>query len=356
MIVQKYLAARVAAQTLIKLGSVYLRRRRPFVVNHLITVRCNLACPFCYVSGPEQRSYNREHYPRSAELDTAEVRDFYRQLIALDFRLIVIVGGEPLLRPDLDDLLRPLQGRIFSSVFTNGMLLADRHELVRRASSLFVSLDAPDRQHDELRAQPGCFDRALAGVEAMRRHHPRVNVSLMMTVTDNNVHRVPEMLAFSRRLGLPVGFQPPSYDGQFALADRPETSSAGNVPRAALVADAFRAIRDATRTQRVAGSRAFFQHVIDNRASYPCYYPSYVLGPIYPNGDVIGCTQKRVIGSVRKSPVAALLRGAPFQANAAAGPGCQVGCRDWGIHDISAMHSWQLGPKDLHGYYRSFVM
>jgi len=355
MFMQRYEAARVAAQSLLKLGSVYLRRRRPFVVNHLVTVRCNLACPFCYVSGPEQRAYNKAHFPRHAEMDTAEVRAFYRQLIAADFRLIVIVGGEPLLRTDLDDMLGTLRGHIFSSVFTNGMLLAARHELVRQASSLFVSLDAPDAQHDELRAKPGCFDRAFAGILAMRRHHPSVNVSLMMTVTGSNVHRVRDMLAFARELRLPVGFQPPSYDGQFALRDRPETSSAGNVPQTARVADAFRLIRDAMRTQRIAGSHSFFQHVIENRASYPCYYPSYVLGPVYPNGDVIGCTKKQVIGNVRDSTVEALLGGTPFRSNAEAGPGCQVGCRDWGIHDVSAMHSWRLGPADLHGYYRSFI-
>ena len=76
---------------------------RPFVVNHLVTVRCNLRCPFCYVSGPEQDAWNREHYPRRDELGTAETRAFYRELVAEGFKLAVVLGGEPLLRDDLGE-------------------------------------------------------------------------------------------------------------------------------------------------------------------------------------------------------------------------------------------------------------
>ena len=143
------------------IGGVYLRRRRPIIMNHLITVRCNLACPFCYVSGPEQVEYNRRHYPKAAELDTVAVRRLYGQLVRESFKLVVIVGGEPLLRRDLDDLLQVLEGRIYATVFTNGLLLAERHELLRRAPSVFVSIDAPDQQHDQLRARDGCFRAAI---------------------------------------------------------------------------------------------------------------------------------------------------------------------------------------------------
>src|SRR5512143_4176504 len=62
-------------------------RARPFVVNHFVTVRCNLACPHCYVSGPEQVAFNRERYPRRSEMDTDEMRAFYTQLVREGFKL-----------------------------------------------------------------------------------------------------------------------------------------------------------------------------------------------------------------------------------------------------------------------------
>lgn len=347
--------ALVVAEGVKALGSISLRRRRPIIVNHLITVRCNLACPFCYVSGPEQLEFNRQRYPKQAEMDTAEVSHFYEQLVQQGFKLIVIVGGEPLIRRDLDDVLRVLQGRIYSTVFTNGLVLEERHELLRRASSVFVSLDAPDEQHDELRARSGLFRRALAGIEALRRHQPAMALSLMMTVTDQNVERVPHMLRFARELKLPVAFQPPSYEGQFALADRPTAESAERVPDDADVAEAFWLIRAAADHQPVLGSRAFMELIIHGRRRFRCQYPAYVLGPVLPNGDVVGCTAGRVIANLRSQSVAQVIQSQAFVQNAAAGPACEQGCRDWGIFDVSALHNTQFRLADLRRYYRTFV-
>lgn len=347
-------AVRVATEGLSMLAGVYLRRERPLIVNHLVTVRCNMACPFCYVSGPEQVEWNRTHYGKRGEMTTEEMRGFYAQLVAAGFKLAVIVGGEPILRTDLDDILAVAAGRIYATVFTNGLALAERHELVRRAANVFVSLDAPDAQHDTLRARPGTFARAMAGIAAMRRHHPRVALALNMTVTEHNVHRVGEMLAFAHAEGLPIAFQPPTYGGQFSLDGRPPTRD-GNVPAAAALSDAFRAIRKASARQPVIGSRAFFDLVVADRPTYPCHYPSYVLGPVLPNGDVVACTTRHTIANLRDTRVADVLAGAPFRDNAAAGPSCAVGCRDWGIHDVSALHNRELGIAEVHRYVRTFL-
>jgi len=338
------------------LTGAWLRTRRPFIVNHLITLRCNLACPFCYVSGPEQVAYNQQRYPRSAEMDRKATRRFYRQLIDQGFKIAVLVGGEPLLRDDLGDLLDMLRGKLWSTVFTNGYLLEQRHELVRHATNLFVSLDAPDEQHDELRARPGSYQRALAGLETVRSRHPAVKVAVNMTVTKGNVHRVGEMITFARELGVPLAFQPPSYEGQFALDDRPNQESESHTPDPAAVAEAFLIVRGAAaRGERLIGSHAFFDLVIDNQPAYPCHYPKYVLGPVMPNGDVIGCVESRAIANVQEAPVDDILRGEAFGANAAAGPSCPKGCRDWGIHDLSAIRNRRFGLADVGRYYGAFA-
>jgi len=349
-------AAQLAGHGALKLASVYMRQRRPFILNHLITIRCNLDCPFCYVSGPEQLEFNRVHYPKQEEMNTDEVRNFYKQLVAHGFKLAVIVGGEPLLRSDLDRLIAELDGHIFTSVFSNGMVLAERCDLIRKASSLIVSLDAPDEQHDTLRARPGCFRRAMAGIEAVRSRHPKIKLALMMTVTDQNVHRVRDMIDFAHELDLPIGFQPPTYEGQFGLDDRPNEECSQRVPPSAPLTDAFRVILEASKRQRILASRAFFELIIDDRRTFPCHYPTYVLGPVYPNGDVLACTSATMIANLRASGVADILESPRFQANAEAGPTCRRGCRDWGIHDISALHNRQVDLSDLRRYYNAFVV
>lgn len=349
-------AARVALGVLDVAKDVVSGRHRPFILNHLVTVRCNLACPHCYVSGPEQVAFNKERFPRSAEMRTDEVRAFYRQLVAEGFKIAIVLGGEPLLRDDLGELLQVLDGHLYVTLFTNGFLLEDRVELVAHASNLFVSLDAPDEQHDTLRARPGSFRRALAGIEAVRRRHPKVKVAVNMTVTAANVQRVPAMIAFARDLRVPIAFQPPSYEGQFRLDDRPMATSARSTPDALRVSEAFRAIRDAAaRGERVIGSRAFFDLVIDDQGAYPCFYPRYVLGPVMPNGDVVACTASRVMGNVRDTPLAELVRGGAWASNAAAGPSCAKGCRDWGIHDLSAARSRRFRFDDAKRYAQAFM-
>ena len=349
-------AAKVALGALDVARNVVTGRDRPFIVNHLVTVRCNLACPHCYVSGPEQVEFNKERFPRSAEMNTEEMRRFYRQLVAEGFKIAVVVGGEPLLRDDLGELLRELHGHLFVTVFSNGFLLEERAELVKLASNLFVSLDAPDEQHDALRARPGTFRRALAGIEAVRRRYPKVKVAVNMTVTAANVQRVPAMIAFARDLRVPIAFQPPTYEGQFTLDDRPVTISARSRPDALSVSAAFRAIRDAAaRGDRIIGTRAFFDLVIDDQAAYPCFYPRYVLGPVMPNGDVVACTTSSVLGNVRDTPIAELVRGPAWASNAAAGPACSKGCRDWGIHDLSAARARRFRLDDARRYAAAFV-
>ncbi|MHB8419505.1 MAG: radical SAM protein [Myxococcales bacterium] len=339
------------------LAADHLRgRSRPFVVNHLVTVRCNLRCPFCYVSGPEQREFNRVHQPRSAEMSTAQMQELYRQLVAERFHIAVVLGGEPLLREDLGEILRVPAGLLFVTVFTNGFLLEERLELLAQATAVFVSLDAPDEAHDELRATPGAFRRAVAGLEALRRRLPGVRAAVNVTITAGNAARVPEMLAFARSFGVPIAFQPPTFDGQFEVEGRPHAASAGNAAPAEAVVDAFRAIRAAAEEgQAVIGTRAFFDLVIQRRQAYPCYYPALVLGPVYPNGDVIGCSQGRVLGNVRTTPVRELVASPTFHRNAATGQACARGCRDWGIHDLSAVYSRRFTLADARGYYRAFV-
>jgi MoaA/NifB/PqqE/SkfB family radical SAM enzyme len=348
-------AIRLAAHGAWKFAQVHLRKSRPFILNHLITVRCNLKCPFCYVSGEEQSEFNLKRYPKKTELTTAELHDFYEQLMAYGFKLFIIVGGEPLLRPDLDDVLSRLVGRAYASVFTNGWSLNDRLDLLRHADHVFSSLDAPDDYHDELRNKKNCFKRAVAGIEELQRKYPKITTAIMCTVTDQNAHRVGDMIAFSREMKLPVAFQPVTYEGLFALEDRPQDEGAKRIPPHELVSQAFRTIKEQAKSERIVGSNTFFDHVIENRPTYACHYPSYVLGPVYPNGDVVGCVTSEVIANVRNQKVKDILDGEAYKGNAAAGPTCPIGCRDWGIHDISAVHNRQFQWDDLGRLFRGFV-
>ncbi len=74
-----------------------------------------------------------------------------------------------------------------------------------------------------------------------------------------------------------------------------------------------------------------------------------------PNGDVVACTSSTTIGNVRERGVRSILASEPFARNADAGPSCSVGCRDWGIYDLSALYERRFTLDDGRRYARAFA-
>ncbi|MDN5344480.1 MAG: AdoMet-dependent heme synthase [Clostridia bacterium] len=128
------------------------------------TNQCNLYCDHCYRdAGAKARD----------ELDTAEARNLIDEAVKAGFRIMIFSGGEPLLRPDLLELvayasrqgLRPVLG-------SNGTLLTPvlARELKKAgARAIGISLDSCDpTRHDRLRRQEGAWQQAMAGMAACR--------------------------------------------------------------------------------------------------------------------------------------------------------------------------------------------
>lgn len=125
----------------------------------LATDLCNARCHHCS-SASTKRSPD--------ELRTEEVEDLFRQMVELGVLDLAVSGGEPLLRPDLLGVLehaRSLGLRV--GVGSNGSVLnRDAAKELARVGvhRVQVSLDGLPEQHDELRAWPGLFNRAVRAI------------------------------------------------------------------------------------------------------------------------------------------------------------------------------------------------
>jgi MoaA/NifB/PqqE/SkfB family radical SAM enzyme len=105
------------------------------VLAHIIPMRrCNLACAYC-------NEYDKVSDPVSTE----EMVHRIDLLARLGTQIITISGGEPLLHPDLDEILRAIRSRkIIATIITNGYLLTpERIERLNRAGleHLQISID-----------------------------------------------------------------------------------------------------------------------------------------------------------------------------------------------------------------------
>jgi radical SAM protein with 4Fe4S-binding SPASM domain len=159
-----------------------------------LTNACNLRCKFCF-------NLDREDAPR---IPLADICAILKAAYEQDNRYVSITGGEPFLYKQIFEVLDYAHdlGYWISILSHGGLLDEARIERLRRYWRLRIriSLDGPDREtHDALRGA-GTFDNTMSRVEMLIKSG--VNVGLGVTVSEQNIERVYEMLTFSMEKGV----------------------------------------------------------------------------------------------------------------------------------------------------------
>lgn len=160
------IARRCAPGTSLYSAQRYRKADTPLIRGLLwsLTGRCNFNCRHCFMSAPEgrvQECSSEELWRLLDDFDAANVPD------------IAITGGEPLLRPELPDLLEQLWRRriSLSEVFTNAALVTDEmldHFTKRHTPYFKVSYDCRGT-HDYMRGVRGAEEQTLAGIRRLRK-------------------------------------------------------------------------------------------------------------------------------------------------------------------------------------------
>lgn len=146
-----------------------------------LTQRCNLRCLHCRAGRPAGEGQ---------DLSLAQIEPILDDIAARYRPLLILTGGEPLLRPDLFDIAAAARRRgLPISLASNGTLI-DAAMAQRIAAAGFqraaISLDgAGPATHDRFRGQPGSFDAARSGIEQLRRAGLPFQVNF--TVTRHNL-------------------------------------------------------------------------------------------------------------------------------------------------------------------------
>jgi len=170
----------------------------PHVVAWNLTRRCNLECAHCYIAaGPSEDA--------ALELDTSACLGIVDQLLAVNpAPLIILSGGEPLLRRDLTEIAHyAFANGATVVVGTNGTLLTDERIAGLKAagvSGVAVSVDSlRPSYHDNFRRGAG----ALAEVQAAlgRLAAARLDFIVQTTVTKGNRAELERLTAWSAEQG-----------------------------------------------------------------------------------------------------------------------------------------------------------
>jgi cyclic pyranopterin phosphate synthase len=170
--------------------------------------RCNFRCPYCMPAD----AFGRDHRFLAAaeQLDFGEIERLARLFVGLGVRKLRLTGGEPLLRPDLPELvaaLRLISPELDLALTTNGVLLAQQAPALVAAGldRVTVSLDSMDETvFRAMSGGRGSVGRALAGIEAAREAGIgtiKINTVVQRGVND---HTVVDLVQHFRGSGIVV--------------------------------------------------------------------------------------------------------------------------------------------------------
>ena len=168
-----------------------------------VTDRCNLRCVYCMPADPEW-------LPKAEILSFEEIARIARVSVGRGVRKIRLTGGEPLVRRDLDRLVRmlvPIPGLESLGMTTNGCFLEEQAGALRAAGlrSLNVSLDTLDRERFRRMARIDGLEKTLRGIDAAARAGFRIRLNAVV-MREENEDEIPALCRYGRERGFPVRF------------------------------------------------------------------------------------------------------------------------------------------------------
>src|ERR1700729_3730008 len=153
-----------------------------------VTDRCNFRCVYCRSANPEN------HMAASELLKWDEYERLVKILVGMGIRKVRVTGGEPLVRPGVEDFIGRLKklGVQDLSMTTNGHLLASRLDALIAAGldRINISLDSLNKGKFERVTRTKTFDQVMAGIEAAQESSLRpvkVNAVLVRGLNDDEV-------------------------------------------------------------------------------------------------------------------------------------------------------------------------
>jgi len=159
----------------------------PVVIWNLIR-RCNLTCKHCYSISADK------DFP--GELDTQQVFDVMDDLKAFHVPVLILSGGEPLLREDIFEISKRAKAMgFYVGLSTNGTLITEANiAAIAEVGYDYVgiSIDGLRDTHDRFRRRIGAFDESMHGIRLCRE--AGIKVGMRFTITQDNAHELPDLL------------------------------------------------------------------------------------------------------------------------------------------------------------------
>jgi len=161
-----------------------------------ITRNCNLSCVHCRAAATMG--------PYLGELDTKAALRLLDQIADVGDAIIILTGGEPLLRSDIFEVAAYGTQKGLKMVMAPNGTLMTKESAARMVDSgikrISISLDGASKDtHDKFRGVDGAFDAALRGIKFAKA--AGIEFQINTTITKANLEQIPKIQALAEKLG-----------------------------------------------------------------------------------------------------------------------------------------------------------
>jgi MoaA/NifB/PqqE/SkfB family radical SAM enzyme len=261
----------------------------PLAVCWFVNFRCNARCSFCCkheeIATPS---------PHKTPLDTDAIQPILAR-IRKSVSLLYLSGGEPLIHPQLLDILQTARKMRFRSIGLTSNLLAlqDRPEVIDYLDVMAVSIhgSTPESHGAMLGLDAAAGQRVFDNLRWLAEHRrPGMRVLVNCVLTGERLGEIDEILEMTRELGVLVEFVPANVHGK-----EPPVS---HLPEYRQAIDRLLEQRRNGTLRHLAGSSSYYRRIRDAQP-FRCF--PYGVANILPDGgllapcDIAGVTLSNVL-------------------------------------------------------------
>ncbi|MBQ9361076.1 MAG: radical SAM protein [Lachnospiraceae bacterium] len=263
-------------------------RVKGFILNS--SNKCNFQCPHCYTrSGAGEFG--------TTDLSIEDIKSLADQADEMGVYEIDIQGGEPLINPDLFEILKAIgTERFYIYITTNGWLLDN--EMAHRLADggvdrVSVSIDAfSQEEHDYFRKKEGSYERCIEALEAATQAGMRAYVNIVVGHYNAKSKELKKFLDFleEKKYGIvfncasPTGNWRGNYDVMLDSEDQEE----------------LRALKE--KHPNIIRDLWNYLNPADKKLIYGC--PAVNLFYVSPLGDILPCPYIHVkLGNIHDEPL-----------------------------------------------------
>ena len=163
-------------------------RRIPLYVGLFVTPRCNLRCVYCFPDSPHRKHEN--------EFSRQEIFNIVDDLYRMGTRYIVLLGGEPLLRDDVEEIIDYIaRKRIIIEVITNGYFTGQRLPALKKVSYVCHSIDGNEADMEKNRGR-GSYRKIMESMCLCRENG--IPIQMRTVFNKNNAGSLDFLLNLAR--------------------------------------------------------------------------------------------------------------------------------------------------------------